>query len=195
MSGKTNLAIFDLDGTLFDTRRVNYLSYREALLPFGVDLDFDYFARECNGKHYKTFIPVLLRSAGNDDSEISEMTEKVHEKKKNCYPKFLHETNPNAHLFSVIRLIRHEYSIALVTTASRKNCMEILGFHKNAELFDLILTAENVKNKKPDPEGFLKAMEHFCASAENTMIFEDSAEGLLAAERTGATTFAVRGFA
>lgn len=34
---KDYLAIFDLDGTLFDTGEVNYVSYREALRPYGIE--------------------------------------------------------------------------------------------------------------------------------------------------------------
>lgn len=192
---KKKLAIFDLDGTLFDTRKVNWLSYKEALVPFGVNLDYEYFAKECNGKHYKTFMPELLRSAGNTEETIPGKMERVHEKKKSLYGSFLSETVANGHLFEIIECIRRRYFLALVTTASKKNCEEILAFHKKTDLFDLVLTAENVVKKKPDPEGFLKAMEHFNLRGEDTLIFEDSKEGLEAAEKTGATVFAARGFA
>ena len=41
---KTRLALFDLDGTLYDTRRVNFLSYQKALEQFGYTMDYEYFA-------------------------------------------------------------------------------------------------------------------------------------------------------
>ena len=192
---KAKLAIFDLDGTLFDTRRANFLSYKAALEPFGAALDEEYFSRECNGKHYKTFVPELLRAAGNAEATITEKTEKVHEAKKRLYSGFLGETKANEHLFGMLAAIRAEYNTALVTTASRKNCLEILDFHKKADFFDLILTAEDVKAKKPAPEGFLKAMAHFGTDTENTLVFEDSADGIKAAESAGATLFVARGFA
>lgn len=192
---KKKLAIFDLDGTLFDTRRVNWLSYKEALAPFGVNLDYEYFAKECNGKHYKTFVPDLLRKSGNTEETIIEKMEQVHDKKKALYSNFLSETVTNKHLFEIIECIKKKYFIALVTTASKQNCDEILSFHKKNGLFDLVLTAENVTKKKPDPEGFLKAMEHFDLQGEDTLIFEDSKEGLEAAEKAGATVFAAKGFA
>ena len=45
---KTRLALFDLDGTLYDTRRVNFLSYQKALEQFGYTMDYEYFANQCN---------------------------------------------------------------------------------------------------------------------------------------------------
>ena len=59
---KTRLALFDLDGTLYDTRRVNFLSYQKALEQFGYTMDYEYFANQCNGRHYKTFLPEIMQS-------------------------------------------------------------------------------------------------------------------------------------
>ena len=50
------LAIFDLDGTLYDTRAVNYLSYKMAVQDFEMELDKDYFFKYCNGQYYKDFL-------------------------------------------------------------------------------------------------------------------------------------------
>ena len=53
--------------------------------------------------------------------------------------------------------------------------------------FDLIISQEDVKNKKPDPEGFQKAMDFFKVQCRNSIIFEDSDVGIEAALRSGAT--------
>ena len=71
---KTRLALFDLDGTLYDTRRVNFLSYQKALEQFGYTMDYEYFANQCNGRHYKTFLPEIMQSETH--------MEEVHELKK-----------------------------------------------------------------------------------------------------------------
>lgn len=195
MSEKTKLAIFDLDGTLFDTRKVNFLSYKAALSPFGAAIDYDFFAKNCNGSHYSVFVPKILRNAGNDETSIAEKTEIVHRKKKELYSTFLNESAINRHLFKIIECIKNEYFVALATTASKKNAEEILAFYKKENEFDLILTAEDVQKKKPDPEVFLKTMAHFGISGKDTLIFEDSEVGIEAAEKTGATIFTARGFA
>ena len=38
------LIMVDLDGTLFDTREVNYMAYQEAVGQFGYKIDYKYTA-------------------------------------------------------------------------------------------------------------------------------------------------------
>lgn len=184
---KSNLAIFDLDGTLFDTNDVNYLSYQQALKEQGFDLEYAYYCRECNGRHYKTFLPRITHGA-------DALVETIHNRKKELYPSFLGSVRVNVHLFRIIEAIRNDYHLALVTTASRKNCGEILDFFDKRRLFDLVLTHEDVQKVKPDPEGFLTAMKAMAVPAERTMIFEDSDLGIEAARRAGASVFKAERF-
>lgn len=184
---KAKLAMFDLDGTLFDTRSLNYLAYKAALEKFNFKLDKEYFYSECNGRHYKVFLPQIL------NNDITYM-EDIHRLKKEFYEKFLGEAIKNEHLFNIIKLMREEYYLAVVTTASRKNCEEILSKFDALSLFDLVIAGEDVSKKKPEPEGYLKAMKYFDISPENSIIFEDSEVGILAGERSGAKVFVVKGY-
>ena len=42
-----------------------------------------------------------------------------------------------------------------------------------------------MQNTKPDPEGFIKALETFSIDPENAIVFEDSDSGFKAADRAG----------
>ena len=57
MKKKEKLLICDLDGTLFDTRRVNFLSYVSALQKAGLPVNFDYdtYLKEFWGPTYRYF--------------------------------------------------------------------------------------------------------------------------------------------
>ena len=180
---KDKLAIFDMDGTLFDTGEVNYRAYRDALLPYGIDLNRDDFVTKYNGRHYTEFLPVIMGT--------SEYLEAVHQAKKVAYVANLAHARVNLHLLGLIRLMRQEYYTAIVTTASRKNTQDILRHYSSEDEFDLTLTQEDITKVKPDPEGFLKAMEHFGADAAHTVIFEDSDVGIQAAKASGATVIRI----
>lgn len=177
------LAIFDLDGTLFNTNRVNYHAYKEALIRFGYNLEYSFYADVCNGKYYKEFLPLIVK----DTDKIEE----IHQLKKDLYCKYLDKAVPNRHLFTLIDCLKDKYYIALVTTASRINSNDILDFYKVRNKFDLLITQEDVGKMKPDPEGFLKAMRCFNVSPENTIIFEDSIDGIQAAVDSGACVMKV----
>ena len=56
---KNKLAIFDLDGTLFDTCDVNFMAYKHSMKKNGFELDYEYFCSACSGRHYKYFLPLL----------------------------------------------------------------------------------------------------------------------------------------
>lgn len=177
----------DLDGTLFDTRRVNFLAYSEAVKPYGYTLDYEYYCSHCNGRYYLDFLPQITTNDMN-------VLQAIHNDKLELYYSYLSEARINNHLVNIMKMARTEYKIALVTTASRKNTYEILSNFNMMELFDLILTNEDIEYPKPDPFGYLKAMEYFGASADNCIIFEDSDIGIDAAVASGASCFIVRGF-
>ena len=181
------LIIVDMDGTLFDTKDVNFYAYRQALAEYGFGLDYRYYCSYCNGRHYSQFLPEIT----TDDNEI---LSGIHAKKKELYSQFLDKARLNEGLVDILRALRGTYRIALVTTASKVNCTDILRHFQITELFDLVLTQDDISCPKPDPEGFLKAMSHFGATAEETIIFEDSDVGLKAAEQTGASYYQTFGF-
>lgn len=183
------LIIADLDGTLFDTVAVNAASYRAALAELGFTVSDDYYARHCNGGHYKTFLPPLMGGAPSAAD-----VERVHDRKLALYGSCLGAARPNKALFALLAAMRPTCDLALVTTGSRRNATEILEHFGCRDWFGLILTSEDVTRNKPDPEGYLRAMAHFGAAPADTLIFEDSAPGLAAAYASGAAVFKVERF-
>lgn len=186
MVEKKYLALFDLDGTLFDTSEVNYYAYRDALMPFGIELDKEYFVTQCNGRHYTEFLPQIMGDM--------EHIEEVHRAKKRTYRTNLDKARINEHLFEIIKGMRAMYYIAVVTTASKKNVMDILTYFGYEDLFEYMITQEDTTRVKPDPQGYELAMEYFGANPESTVIFEDSEVGIQAARATGATVMVVEKF-
>ena len=186
---KDYLAIFDLDGTLFDTSEVNYYAYKEALISLGIELNKEYFIEKCNGKHYTEFLPEIMQiKATTKNMEL------VHDIKKSVYAGNLDKARENKQLFNLIRLMRESYYLSIVTTGSQKNATDILNYFGYLELFDGIITQEDIQKVKPDPEGFFAAMDRYHIDIEHTIIFEDSDIGIRAARATGACVMVVNSF-
>lgn len=181
---KKKLALFDLDGTLFDTNEVNYRAYKEALETFGFEFEHAFWYSNCIGRHYKDFLADM-------DITDARILKEIHRLKKACYKKYLHYAKENQHLFELIDLIKPRYYVALVTTASAQNVADILSTFDKTTVFDKIFTQEDVSKMKPAPECYLKAMDYFKVNPADTIIFEDSEAGLLAAERSGAFYYKV----
>ena len=190
MNSKNKLAIFDLDGTLFDTKNVNYNAYQDAIKMVKIEINIDYndFCTLYNGKNYKDFLPKIIPNI------TEEQMKNIHDFKKNIYTKYLDKARKNELLFLMIKEIKEKFYISLVTNASRKNVEDILEKFSIKDLFDLFITQEDIKKPKPSAEGFLKAMDYFKISKENTIIFEDSEIGIQAAIESGADYVKVCGY-
>lgn len=181
------LMMIDLDGTLFDTKEINYRAYKEAIEPYGFEIDYKYYCEFCNGRYYTDFLPKITTT---DERILLDM----HKRKKEAYSKYLRYGRVNQNLVDMIKARGAECKAALVTTASKQNTFDILNEFSLVGIFDLILTHEDITKSKPDPEGFLKAMDYFRISPNESVIFEDSSVGIEAAEKTGATVFVAKGF-
>ncbi len=187
---KTKLAIFDLDGTLFNTSAVNFMSYDRAIKQSGLalEVDFSVFHQISSGKDFKSFLPMLV--PGISEKEMQD----VHQAKQNYYHEYLKFAIKNEHLFSLISALGGTYVIALVTNASIKNVRDILNYFEVHDYFDFIISQEDVVLKKPSPEGFLKAIELAEVSINDVLIFEDSDIGIEAAKLCGAKFVRVYGY-
>ena len=179
--------MFDLDGTLFDTKKVNYYSYKQALVESGYDMTYEYYVNECDGKNYLEFIPPI---SSNDKSFLTT----IHDKKKKYYKNYLSEAVVNQELIDFIKANRHRSYIVLSTTASRDNCYEILEHFHLKHLFDKIITKEDVVKTKPDPECYTKPVEFYGFDKANCEIFEDSVTGIQAARNAGIKCHIVNAF-
>ena len=184
---KQYLAMFDMDGTLFDTKDANFAAYEAAFAAYGYDLSEEFYKVHGFGKHFNDFGPVVT---GGDMACLKD----IHQMKKEVYPQYLHKTRLNIHLFNMIEYMRENYYIALITTAARKSVTDLLNFHQKTELFDLIIAGEDAVKTKPDPEGFIKAMRFFNMDAAHSVIFEDSSTGLEAARAAGAAVIKIEAF-
>jgi HAD hydrolase, family IA, variant 3 len=190
MNLKNKLAIFDLDGTLFDTKDVNYNAYQNAIKMLGIDAEIDYnnFCNLYNGKNYREFLPKIIPDI------TEEQMKNIHNFKKNIYTQYLDKARKNELLFLMIQEIKEKFYISIVTNASKKNVKDILEKFSVKNLFDLLITQEDVENPKPSAEGFLKAMNYFNISKENTIIFEDSEIGIQAANKAETNYVKVYGY-
>ena len=182
---KTKLAMVDLDGTLVFTLEANALAYRRALEEYGFTLTREDYAARCDGRAYRDFLPEIMGD-GNPDIEA------VHDRKIALYGKCLTAARLNLPLLDILRGLRAEYILALVTTASRKNVENVLQRFALADFFDVVVTQEDVRRAKPDPACYNDLIARLGIPRENCLIFEDSASGVAAALASGCQTLVVK---
>jgi HAD superfamily hydrolase (TIGR01509 family) len=188
MSGVKALLV-DLDGTLVDTADANFAAYREALQSVGVELEWTWWSNHAFGKNWRQFLPELLRSVPGVPAE------EVAKRKAALYPKYVDRTVVNEALVRLIRLLRPNVRTALVTAASSSAVELLLSTHGLEELFDEIVTGDDVSEHKPSPLAFVSAAQRLGVSSKQCLVIEDSSVGAAAAAEFGAPCLLVGDFA
>ena len=171
--------ITDFDGTLVDTFEANLRAYQDAFYQVDLSLTAEKY-RECFGYRFDRFMQAM---AVNDDKTANT----IKELKKDAYPKHFAHLRPN---HSLIELISSFHQMggktAIASTARKENLMNAVNHLGIADNFDLIYAGIDVKQGKPSPEIYLKAMEALEVKPDEVMIFEDSPVGFEAAKASGA---------
>lgn len=179
---RAKLVITDFDGTLVDTFEANYLAYRQVFAELGFDLPREKY-RACFGMRIDDFLKSFNPDLVKNNPEIITT---VKSRKKEIYPLYFDYLKPNTGLLKLIRTLRDKGCFtAVASTASKTNLWNALKHIGAFDDFDLIFSGESVDRGKPDPQIYLKVLEHFNLNAKDALVFEDSEIGCLAAEKAG----------
>ena len=181
-----SLFISDLDGTLISSRRALVLSYSAALQQYGLRPSYEILDNLILGRHYLEFLKDLAPDLSETDMK------NIRYLKNEIYLANLSEIDMNHGLLELLRHSKKASYSALATVASRDSTDAIVRHFKMGDVFDLIITGDDVSLKKPDPECFLLAMRHFNVNPERTFIFEDSQAGIAAAQKSGAHFISIK---
>lgn len=188
--GKRRLAIFDLDGTIVDTEQINYISYQRAfrkmlkIILSQTDWDM-YFS----GKKPQDSIAQYLYEKKNTETDTSLLiTKLLKEIKKEKLRRFRTRSIKLIPGFKRFISILRKMNIrcALCTSTVKKFTDIVLTKTSISPYFDLVLTGEVVDRGKPDPAVYLKAMQKMEMRPKESIVFEDSKAGLVAARKSGA---------
>ncbi len=178
---QTRLLLLDFDGTLVDTRQANYRAYRDVLSEIRINLDEELYLAEYFGMRCGEF---LRRMGLTDSYEI----DRLRRRKIDIYPEHFHTVRLNEWLWGFAQDFRKQGGkVWVVSTGQTVNIRNVMAHLGLEDKFDGVITGADVKNSKPSPECFLKAMAAEGCKPEETLIFEDSVVGLEAARCSGAS--------
>lgn len=177
--------ICDLDDTLVKTECHHMSSYQETLINYEINLtDEEYRIHWIrDGKTIREF--VQKHNLGHDPKELHRQKAKRYKQKieKNvelCKGAFeFLEKNQNNYYLAVATNSFFEYAeIALQKTNIR-------------QFFDIIVTRDNIKSLKPDPEIFIKTAEMLQVDVSECLVLEDAQKGIEAAFAAGMKSIAI----
>lgn len=186
---KIKAILFDMDGVLIDAKDWHYEALNEALRLFGLEISrydhlhtFDGLPTKVKLKmlEEQNYLPEELHPFINQLKQ--KYTEKIVNQK--CHPMFHHE-------YALSRLSLEKYKIAVCSNSIRATIVNMMEKADLMNYLDLIVSNEDVKKAKPDPEMYITAINKFGLKPEDCLVVEDNPNGIKAGIDSGANVLQV----
>lgn len=173
-------AIFDMDGLLFDTERVYQQTWEEIAAERGVVLG-DRYHEAISGTNGDVMCRVIERFYHVEDG-----MEIMLDCRRRIREKLSREAPLKAGALEIVRFFhaRH-FRLAVASSSSREQIASNLAHSGLAPYFDVIVSGDDVRVGKPDPEVFLCAAKAIGCRPEQCFVFEDSVSGVKAGHAAG----------
>jgi len=190
--------IFDFDGIIADTEPLHLKAFQLTLMENGIELsEEEYFAKYL-AYDDKTFFKELLkdRNHKHDEALISDY---INQKSGHFENVLKGNILVLEGVPEFISGISGKYPLAIGSGAFRSEIVEILESAGLAEHFDIIVSADEVINCKPDPEVFIEVLRRLnnldsvseTILPQECLVIEDSTSGIKAAHAVGMKCLAI----
>lgn len=174
--------IFDCDGTLADSMPLHQKAWIKALRQYGATFDFGWelfmsragktielTVAELNAEFALELDPTLVAAAQRAEYDALALGVKP--------------------LDEVLAFARERaqagFPVSVASGGDAPTVRRTLQTIGAADLFPIVVTAEEVAHGKPAPDLFLLAAERMGVAPQDCLVFEDSLLGITAAERAG----------
>jgi beta-phosphoglucomutase family hydrolase len=173
--------IFDLDGTLVDTMPLHYRAWDAAMRGVGLrcPLDEDLFyslggvptrrVAELIAKHYGLTIEV----------------EHVFHTKERLFNEIRSDAKLIEPVAAFARRVAKSHPVSIASGGTTDIVHPMLKLTGLAEIFPVVVTADDVVHGKPAPDMFLLAAKRMGVEPDRCLVFEDAEPGMRAAEAAG----------
>jgi HAD superfamily hydrolase (TIGR01509 family) len=180
--------LFDWDGTLVDSHPINFRALAEACARSGLHLDIQRYGSRI-GTSGAEIVAELAAEAGVTVSIERIITE--------CVQSIVMSISDLKPYDPVVRLamaLHQHLPLAIASGGARRVVNAGLDATHLRNLFGHVITGEDADRGKPDPEIFLLAAQRIGVPSPACLVYEDSPEGVQAANAAGMQVVDVRCF-
>lgn len=168
--------IFDIDGTLTFTNRLIFDS-------------FNHITEKYLGKRLSDE-EIIALFGPTEDVILKQMFPDKYEEVRKDYYEYYNHNHDIAQLYKgmkelLLDLKKEDIILGIFTGKGRTSSLITLNFLGIRELFDMIVTGDDVKNHKPSPEGILKFVGTFHLNPAEVLMVGDAPSDIIAAKEAG----------
>ena len=172
--------IFDCDGTLVETLPAHVAALQATLAPFGIQPTMEWA-----GSLYGTSPPKVLLAVEKEYGPITAPHDEVLQTWAANYARNLHRLVPITEVCETATAWHGRVPMVVASNGHRRNIEATLAAVGLDDLFDSVVSVEDVQHGKPAPDLFLEAARRMELQPADCIVFEDSDEGMDAAHAAG----------
>lgn len=179
--------IFDCDGTLVNSMPYHFEAWCEALSLHGAGGIFkeDVFYA-MGGRPTKDIVVEI-----NDEYGLKLDPEKVAFSKREAFLQKLNKIELIDEVAAFAESLRGKVPMAIATGGTRMVIEKTLQAVGVSDLFEDVVTADDVKVGKPAPDIFLRAAQLLGVRPEKCLVLEDAPAGVMAAQLAGMSVISI----
>jgi beta-phosphoglucomutase len=176
--------IFDLDGVIVDTAKYHYNSWRRLANKLGFDITEEQ-NENLKGVSRMESLEYILSIGGISFSDKEKI--KLTELKNSWYVESISNMDDSELLPGALNLLKdiQAQNLKISLGSASKNSVRILKSTGIYDMFDAIIDGTKTTESKPHPQVFLMGAEALQLQPEECVVFEDSINGVKAANDGG----------
>ena len=188
-------ALLDFNGTISLDEPVLDRLFREVFAGIGIELDSETYYAELSGLSDPEIVVRALELHGRPADP--DLCERLLRAKIDRYKRaVLEEPTVPAAAVAFVRAVAERVPVAIGSGAVREEIVHVLAQHGLQDLFEVLVTIDDVARGKPDPETYLRCLaalrkRHPGLRPGECVVFEDSRFGIAAAHAAGMRCVAV----
>jgi len=177
--------LWDVDGTIVDSRKFAYDVYNDVLRQLGKRTFTSEEFRELFSSDYQIH---LKRIGFNSMQEVNLLVETW--KARISIDKYKFKLYDG--ILDILRYLHEKnYKMALVSSTSRSQLQIYFDMFGINRFFSVIIAREDVDEQKPSPKPFLQAAKRLNVPPQKCVVIDDTEDGIEAAKKIGAITIGV----
>ncbi len=173
--------LFDLNGTMINDMSYHIKAWYRILNDLGANLSIEQVKRECYGKNHELLERVFPERFSDEEKDVMS-----YDKERQYQAEFKPHLRLLPGLAEFLEDARsRNIKMAIGSAAIRFNIDFVIDNLDIRDYFQAIVSADEVRNSKPDPETWLLCAEALEVEPADCLVFEDAPKGVEAAARAG----------
>lgn len=178
---------FDMNGIIINDEHIHESAFTKTVKKYGIELSHQDYLLCCAGKTDRRGYEDMAKQF-----DVNLNVDDLLKEKSQIYLDLFPENKKTYQgVIELVKKMSQSYILALTSSSSRAEVDLVLDEFNIRDSFALTISADDIKNGKPDPEPYIKTAQLLGVATEDSVVIEDAVSGIKSAKAAGCYCVAV----